>query len=82
MHDMLVLAAGAPAVTSPVAKAAIIVVIGLVATLVGFGVVPPLAVAADKRHAWHARWGSRMQLGGPLILLVGLVQLGWALFHG
>ena len=53
--------------------------IGVYMTLVYFGVIPA-GLDAKKAAAWRTRWAPRLRLGGPLLILVGLVLIGRALF--
>ena len=52
--------------------------IGIVSTLMAFGLLPA-SPDARKAARWHARWGPRARMGGPLLILVGLILLGRAL---
>ena len=53
--------------------------IGIYMTLVYFGIIPA-GLDAKKAAKWRARWGSRLRLGGPLLIVVGLALIGRALF--
>ena len=53
--------------------------IGVYMTLVYCGVIPA-GLDAKKAAKWRARWEPRLRFGGPLLILVGLVLIGRALF--
>ena len=53
--------------------------IGVYMTLVYCGVIPA-GLDAKKAAKWRARWAPRLRFGGPLLILVGLVLIGRALF--
>lgn len=53
--------------------------VGIVTTLMGFGIVPA-SLDAKKAAKWQGRWGGKARLGGPLVILVGIVQLVRALY--
>lgn len=66
-----------PGLTSGVIPLAV----GIWTTLLAFGIIPA-SFDAKKAKQWHNRWGSRMMVGGPLLIAIGLGQLAWTYFRG
>lgn len=62
----------------PMVQALVILGVGLVSTLMALGVVPASFDPA-KAHKWRQRYGSKLMIGGPLVILVGLFMLARAL---
>lgn len=62
---------------SATTNAAVIIAVGAVTTLMAFGILPA-SLDARKAKQWHGRWGSKAKLGGPLIMVVGVVLLARA----
>lgn len=60
-------------------QAFIVLGVGLVSTLMAIGVIPA-SLDPAKAHKWRQRYASKFMIGGPLIILVGLVMLGKVLF--
>ena len=52
--------------------------IGLYMTLAAFGIAP-VSLDPKKSAAWRRQWAPKLRFGGPLLILVGLVQLARAL---
>lgn len=63
----------------PMAQAVIVLGVGLATTLMALGIVPA-SLDPKKAHQWRQRYGAKLKIGGPLVMLVGLVMLGRALF--
>jgi len=62
---------------SPTTQAVIVICVGVFSTLMGFGLIPG---GLDKKKAatWSKRYGSNFRIGGPLVILAGLVLLARA----
>ncbi len=63
----------------PMAQAVIVLGVGFFSTLLGFGLIPA-GFDAKKAATWRKRHGRSFQIGGPLLILVGLGFLARALF--
>jgi len=48
--------------------------IGTYMTLAAFGIVP-VSLDPKKSASWRKQWAPKLRFGGPLLILVGLVQL-------
>ncbi|MEZ5815542.1 MAG: hypothetical protein R3D44_00485 [Hyphomicrobiaceae bacterium] len=64
---------------SPVTQAIIVIGVGLVSTLLGFGIIPA-GLDRKKAEAWRKRYAGNFRLGGPLVILAGLVLLARAIW--
>jgi hypothetical protein len=62
----------------PMAQAVIVLGVGVFSTLLGFGLLPA-GFDAKKAQAWRKRNARSFQIGGPLLILVGLGLLARAL---
>lgn len=58
----------------PAVQGFIVLGVGMVSTLLALGVLPA-SLDPKKAHQWRQRYGGKMRIGGPLIMLVGLVLL-------
>ena len=63
----------------PMAQALIVIGVGVLSTLLGFGILPA-GFDQKKAAAWRRRYAGNFRIGGPLVILVGLVMLARALF--
>lgn len=63
----------------PLVQALVPLGLGVAATLMGLGLVPA-SLDAKKAAQWRKRWGSTYTVGGPLLIVVGLVMLARALW--
>jgi hypothetical protein len=64
---------------SPLNQALIVLGVGVFSTLMGFGLLPA-GLDARKAAAWRKRYGANFRIGGPLVILIGLVMLARALW--
>ena len=53
---------------------------GIYTTLVGYGIIPANPGNPQKSSHWRARFGASARIGGPLLILLGLVLTGRALW--
>jgi hypothetical protein len=58
----------------PLMQAIIVLGVGVFSTLLGFGLLP---TGFDQRKAaqWRKRYAANFQIGGPLVIAVGIVLL-------
>ncbi|MBS0241328.1 MAG: hypothetical protein JSS20_04070 [Proteobacteria bacterium] len=56
----------------PIVQALVPLAVGLYTSLLGYGVVPA-SLDAKKAQTWKKRYGSTAQIGGPLLIIAGLV---------
>ncbi|MGE0698629.1 MAG: hypothetical protein AB7O57_05990 [Hyphomicrobiaceae bacterium] len=63
----------------PLAQALVVLGVGVFSTLMGFGFIPA-ALDAKKAAAWRKRYAANFQIGGPLVVVAGLVLLVRALW--
>ncbi len=64
---------------SPVTQALVVIGVGTFSTLLGFGVIPA-GLDAKKAQTWRKRYAGNFRIGGPLVIVVGLVLLARALW--
>ena len=67
------------AAAPPALQALVPLVLGIAATLMGFGLIPA-SMDARKAKAWTGRWASSYRIGGPLLIVAGLVLLAKAIW--
>lgn len=48
--------------------------IGIYMSLAALGIVP-VSFDSKKSAAWRKQWAPKLRFGGPLLMIVGLVQL-------
>jgi hypothetical protein len=58
----------------PMTQALIVLGVGAFSTLLGFGLLPA-GLDQKKAAAWRKRNARNFRIGGPLVILVGLVLL-------
>ena len=63
----------------PVVQAIVVLGVGVFSTLMGFGLIPA-GLNAKKAEAWKKRYAGNFRIGGPLVIVAGLVLLGKALW--
>lgn len=63
----------------PMTQALIVLGVGVFSTLLGFGLLPA-GLNQKKAEAWRKRHAGNLRIGGPLVILVGLVLLVKAMF--
>jgi len=68
--SMLLMAILAGTPVSPLAQALIVLAVGTFSTLAGFGIIPT-SLDPKKAASWRKRYAATLQVGGPLLLLVG-----------
>jgi hypothetical protein len=59
---------------SPTTQALVVIGVGVVSTLLGFGLIPA-GLDRKKAAAWRKRYAGNFRLGGPLVIIAGLVLL-------
>jgi hypothetical protein len=64
---------------SPVTQALVVIGVGVFSTLLGFGLIPA-GLDAKKAQAWRKRYAGNFRIGGPLVIVVGLVMLARAMW--
>jgi hypothetical protein len=64
---------------SPTTQALVALGVGVFSTLMGFGLLPA-GLDQKKAAAWRKRYGRNFRIGGPLIIVAGLVLLARALW--
>lgn len=64
---------------SPMIQALIVMGVGVFSTLLGFGLIPA-GLDQKKAAAWRKRYAGNFRLGGPLVIVAGLVMLARALW--
>jgi len=64
---------------SPTAQAVIVIGVGVFSTLLGFGLIPA-GLDAKKAATWRKRYAGNFRIGGPLVIVAGLVLLARALW--
>ena len=64
---------------APTTQALIVIGVGVVSTLLGFGFIPA-GLDQKKAAAWRKRYAGNFRLGGPLVIVAGLVLLARALW--
>ena len=64
---------------SPYAQALVVIAVGVVSTLMGFGLIPA-GFDRKKADAWRKRYAGNFRIGGPLVIVVGLVLLAKAMY--
>lgn len=64
---------------SPMMQALIVMGVGVFSTLLGFGLIPA-GLDQKKAAAWRKRYAGNFRLGGPLVIVAGLVMLARALW--
>lgn len=64
---------------SPTVQAAVVIGVGVFSTLLGFGLIPA-GLNQKKAAAWRKRYAGNLRLGGPLVIIAGLVLLVRALW--
>lgn len=62
---------------SPTTQALVVIGVGVISTLMGFGLIPA-GLDPKKAATWHKRYGGNFRLGGPLVIIAGLVLLARA----
>jgi len=65
---------------NPLIIGAIILAFGLYTTLTGYGIIDRNLANPQKSSAWRARWGRQARISGPLLIVAGLLWLGYHLF--
>jgi hypothetical protein len=68
-----------PQTIGALVDAAIPIAAGLYCTLLGYRVVGKKAGESEKYDRWHARSGKMFKVGGPALMLLGVVRLAAAL---
>ncbi len=63
----------------PVVQALVVLGVGAVSTLMGFGLIPA-GLNPKKAEAWRKRYAGNFRIGGPLVIVAGLVLLAKALW--
>lgn len=61
----------------PMVQAIVVLGVGVFSTLLGFGLIPA-GFDAKKAATWRKRYAGNLRIGGPLVILVGLVLLARA----
>jgi len=64
---------------SPMMQALVVIGVGIFSTLLGFGLIPA-GLDAKKAQAWRKRYSGNFRIGGPLVIVVGLVLLARAMW--
>lgn len=64
---------------SPTMQALVVIGVGVFSTLLGFGLIPA-GLDRKKAAAWRKRYAGNFRLGGPLVIIAGLVLLARALW--
>jgi len=64
---------------SPVMQALVVIGVGVFSTLLGFGLIPA-GLDAKKSQAWRKRYAGNFRIGGPLVIVAGLVLLARAMW--
>lgn len=64
----------------PAVQALVPLAVGIYTTLLGYGIVPA-SLDAKKAATWRKRYGGTAQIGGPLVILAGLVLGARAFWH-
>ena len=65
---------------SPVTQALIVIGVGVFSTLLGFGVIPA-GLDPKKAQTWRKRYAGNFRIGGPLVIVAGLVLLARAMWQ-
>ncbi|MEZ5856291.1 MAG: hypothetical protein R3D67_16625 [Hyphomicrobiaceae bacterium] len=65
----------------PVVQAIVVLGVGVFSTLMGFGLIPA-GLNQKKAETWKKRYGGNFRIGGPLVILAGLVLFAKALWFG
>jgi hypothetical protein len=63
----------------PLTQAIIVIGVGVFSTLLGFGFIPA-GFDPKKAAQWRKRYAANLQIGGPLVIVVGLVLLARAVW--
>ncbi|MDX2159521.1 MAG: hypothetical protein SFW09_23695 [Hyphomicrobiaceae bacterium] len=61
----------------PMVQAVVVLGVGIFSTLLGFGLIPA-GLDQKKAAAWRKRYAGNFRIGGPLVIVVGLVLLARA----
>lgn len=69
----------AATLSTPLINALIALAFGVYTTLLGYGIVPANPGNPQKSSTWRARWGTQARIGGPLLVVAGLVLTARAL---
>ena len=64
---------------SPAMQAYVVIGVGIFSTLLGFGLIPA-GLNQKKAEAWRKRYSANFRIGGPLVIIAGLVMLVRAWF--
>lgn len=64
---------------SPMTQALVVIGVGVFSTLLGFGLIPA-GLDPKKAQAWRRRYAGNFRIGGPLVIVVGLVLLARAVW--
>jgi hypothetical protein len=64
---------------SPTIQAFVVLGVGIFSTLLGFGLIPA-GLDPKKAEAWRKRYAGNFRIGGPLVIVAGLVLLARALW--
>jgi hypothetical protein len=64
---------------SPYTQALVVLGVGVFSTLMGFGLIPA-GLDRKKAETWRKRYGGNFRLGGPLVIIIGLVLLVKAMY--
>lgn len=64
---------------SPTTQALVVIGVGVISTLMGFGLIPA-GLDQKKAATWKKRYGGNFRLGGPLVIVIGLVLLARSLW--
>ncbi|MFH0732886.1 MAG: hypothetical protein V2A72_08240 [Candidatus Omnitrophota bacterium] len=51
------------------------ILIGIYITLIGFKVISASKNKGEAYEKWHAKWGSKMKIAGPILIVLGIVML-------
>lgn len=64
---------------SPMTQALVVIGVGLFSTLLGFGLLPA-GFDAKKAAQWRKRYAGNFRIGGPLVIIAGVIMLARALW--
>ena len=59
---------------APTTQALVVIGVGVVSTLLGFGLIPA-GFDRKKAEAWRKRYAANFRIGGPLVILAGFALL-------
>ncbi len=63
----------ASGLSTPLINGLIPLALGIYATLAGLGIIPASFSDPKKASRWVARWGRQARIGGPLLIVLGLI---------